>query len=768
MNRRFSFSRSLTLHLTVLVVVPICLLGLALQAYMTQRIDEEITARNTLLAQVVRGEMAGFLRQPENFLTFLLGAVQEGGGLTRGDLYRAARISRFFESIYLLDDQGIVTNVGFASGDGSEGRQFIGLDLSGQPFYQQTRGRSETYWSNAYTSTLTGETALTVAIPYVKGLIVGSFHLKRLDEIAAKAEAGGGVEVMVADKRGVLIRGPDATLSNQQLNVSNLSVVQLGLEGKEGARRYEFEGRARLGSVMVIPGTGLLLVLSQDLSTALAPVFGLRVTLIAGLAVSALLAGLFALWNTKKVVRPLARLGENVRRIASGAYELAEDGEHYAFPEFDRLAWDVSAMAGTIQTREKELKESEERVASLLMSTGEGICGMDIQGVCTLCNPAALALLGYREPEQLLGRNLHQAIHYARADGSPYPAEECRASRAFFNGEAAHVDDEVFWRADGTSFPVEYRAHPLFKEGEVIGGVVSFTDITERKRAEDRAAAFNRDLEQRVAERTRDLEESLAALKKAQGQLVESERLASLGGLVAGVAHEINTPVGVGYTAASLLEGRTQEILEKSRDGAIKRSDFEAYLDTASESTGMILSNLDRAVRLIRSFKQVAVDQSSEERRLFNVKEYADGVLQSLQPKLKRTRHMVTVSCPDDVEIFSYPGAFSQIITNLVMNSLQHGFQEIEQGRIQLEFSREKGGRLLFLYRDNGRGMQATQAERIFDPFFTTSRASGGSGLGMHVVYNLATGPLNGEITCQSAPGEGIEIRIALPGGTDA
>jgi len=221
------------------------------------------------------------------------------------------------------------------------------------------------------------------------------------------------------------------------------------------------------------------------------------------------------------------------------------------------------------------------------------------------------------------------------------------------------------------------------------------------------------------------------------------------------VAHEINTPVGVGVTAASFLDSKTREFSKVYESGELKRSELESYLKTVQEVSSSILLNMERAAELISSFKRVAVDQSSETRRRFNLKEYIDEILLSLRPRYKKTSHTISVSCDSDIELNSYPGAFSQILNNLIMNSLLHGFKEMEGGQISVQITRE-GERVVFIYRDNGCGMNEEQKEKVFDPFFTTMRAKGGTGLGMSIVFNLVTQTLKGEIHLESDPGQGV------------
>jgi signal transduction histidine kinase len=307
------------------------------------------------------------------------------------------------------------------------------------------------------------------------------------------------------------------------------------------------------------------------------------------------------------------------------------------------------------------------------------------------------------------------------------------------------------------------------KRGEIVFIEGSNLDISRRKEAEETVRRLNEELEARVAVRTYQLEvannelkETLGRLRSAQHHLVQSEKMAALGGLVAGVAHEINTPVGIAVTAASHLEQKTRELLLVFNEGAITRGGLADYLGVCLESSGMVLSNLRRAADLIRGFKQVAVDQSSEVRRAFKLGEYIQEVLLSLRPKLKKTKHMVEVRCEKGLVVDSYPGALSQIVTNLVMNSLIHAYGEGEAGHLLLT-ARAVGDNLELTYSDDGRGISKENLPHIFEPFFTTSRHKGGTGLGLHILFNIVTQTLDGSITCDSEIGKGTVFTIVFP-----
>jgi signal transduction histidine kinase len=254
----------------------------------------------------------------------------------------------------------------------------------------------------------------------------------------------------------------------------------------------------------------------------------------------------------------------------------------------------------------------------------------------------------------------------------------------------------------------------------------------------------------------------LENLKQAQSQLIQSEKLAALGGLVAGVAHEINTPVGISVTAASSLAEETQQMADKYKANKISRAEFKDYLNTANQSAKLILSNMERAASMVQSFKQVSVDQSTEQKRKFKLKEYSEDVIRSLYPKIKGKKIDILIDIDEKLELDSYPGAYSQVLTNLILNSVVHGFEGREEGNIQLSATIAGKELVIIDYQDDGKGISKEIAPKIFDPFFTTDKKAG-TGLGLHIVYNLVTQKLNGSITLNSIEAECVQFVMKVP-----
>ncbi|MBL8242596.1 MAG: hypothetical protein JNL89_00305, partial [Rhodanobacteraceae bacterium] len=287
-------------------------------------------------------------------------------------------------------------------------------------------------------------------------------------------------------------------------------------------------------------------------------------------------------------------------------------------------------------------------------------------------------------------------------------------------------------------------------------GLVRLRTLRMRQRA--------RELEALVEMRTHELsqakeraEQALAELKGAQRQLVAAEKMASLGQLVAGVAHEINTPIGIAVTAASHLQDVTREGTSKLSEGRFTRNELGEWKSEIDTSARLVLSSLERAGTLITSFKQVSVDQSSGQRRRFQLNQFLDEVRHALNPTIRRTPHTLEIDCAAGIELDSYPGALFQILTNLINNAIIHAFTPERPGRMRVA-ARVEDDQLELSFSDDGRGMEASVAARAFDPFFTTRRGSGGSGLGLHVVHNLVTQLLAGQIQLRTEPGRGSEF----------
>lgn len=262
-------------------------------------------------------------------------------------------------------------------------------------------------------------------------------------------------------------------------------------------------------------------------------------------------------------------------------------------------------------------------------------------------------------------------------------------------------------------------------------------------------------LERKIQEKNRELEQQYK-------HLIETEKMAALGSLVAGVAHEINTPLGIGLSSSSFISKINSENRQKLAEGKMTKQDLEAFMQQLNETTEMLDNNLNRAAELVKSFKQVAVDQSSENLLRFSLKDTIDGVILSLRHEYKHQEHKIINNCPEELMLNSFPGAFSQVFTNLIMNSIQHGFVNKTNGTMQFDCI-IKNNEMQIIYTDDGIGIPEEIIGRIFEPFFTTNKQQGNSGLGMYIVFNIVTQKLKGAISCENRTEGGVRFIIELP-----
>jgi PAS domain S-box-containing protein len=292
----------------------------------------------------------------------------------------------------------------------------------------------------------------------------------------------------------------------------------------------------------------------------------------------------------------------------------------------------------------------------------------------------------------------------------------------------------------------------LDADGQIEHIVTVALDIGERKRGE---------LEMRKAKDA--AEAALRNLRETQNSLIEAEKLAALGRLVAGVAHEVNNPVGISLTVASSLERKSALFAAEVARGDLRRSSLNDFLETSRDAASQLVANLNRAAELITSFKQVAADRNYSDQRIFDLGDLTEQVVMSLRPGLRKHNLTLTVDCQPNLTMNSYPGPYGQVLTNLFLNSVAHAFPDGKPGTVDIQVRESGKDNVEILFSDNGCGMSLDVRRRAFDPFFTTRRDQGGTGLGLHIVYSIVTNRLGGRLDLDSEPGGGTRIQIILP-----
>ena len=318
-------------------------------------------------------------------------------------------------------------------------------------------------------------------------------------------------------------------------------------------------------------------------------------------------------------------------------------------------------------------------------------------------------------------------------------------------GQRADQPDERYW--------ITYW-HPLCSpSGEIVGINVAAEEITERKRAEAALQASQQEIRG-----ARDAAEAaLRNLRETQNSLIEAEKLAALGRLVAGVAHEINNPVGTSVTVASALERKTAAFAAEVAQGNVRRSSLNEFLEISREASSQLVANLNHAAELVQSFKQVATDRSYSNQRIFDLGDLTEQIVKSLRPGLGKQHLTLYVECQPNLTMNSYPGPYGQVLTNLFLNSVAHAFPDGKAGMIEIKVRASGNDNVEILFSDDGCGMSLDVRRRAFDPFFTTRRDQGGTGLGLHIVYSIVTNCLGGRLNLNSEPGKGTMIKLILP-----
>ncbi|MCP5268911.1 MAG: PAS domain S-box protein [Zoogloeaceae bacterium] len=405
----------------------------------------------------------------------------------------------------------------------------------------------------------------------------------------------------------------------------------------------------------------------------------------------------------------------------------------------------------TQRKMEEALRQNEEKFSRIVQYSPVALVITDMEtGRLTDINRAWQNLFGYSR-QQVIGKTSAEFGLWVN------PEDRTLLYHAILEGQGAldrfecryrHADGHiVYGLASGRQFDIGGRPSYLW----------SITDITLRHEMEERMAQINTELEDRVEERT-------AELRRTQEELIRSEKMAALGALVAGIAHELNTPIGNSVTVASTLHEMTEEFSRQIESGSLKRSSLTGYLNSATTASDLLLRSLSNASSLVSSFKQVAVDQTSDKRRKFDLAEAVDGIITTLSPTLRKTPFKVILEIPAGIVMDSFPGPLGQVITNLVNNAVIHAFEGCLLGNITLTAALcTDNSSVTLTVRDDGKGISKADLRRIFDPFFTTKLGRGGSGLGLNIVYNIATSVLGGNISVSSNLGQGTAFVLTMP-----
>lgn len=552
-----------------------------------------------------------------------------------------------------------------------------------------------------------------------------------------------------------LIRETAEFIESNQVSANEVSAISLSV-GKAYAQMKRIDSSHNLNwqVITVIPESDLLGAVRehQKISMWIILIMAFGVALIGFVVIS-------------RILSPIKETAKAALSLSSGNFDAKMPQSHYPISEINELASAFNGMAENLKHSFELIQNREENYRVLVENVDDMIYSLTPTGIFLSINNRFETETGL-DRDHLIGLGI-EAIF-------PEPRERLFWQEQLFKAVSQQSKLQFTYEYTKSDGQRKVYSVSLMPQKDNLGRVISVlgtnTDITRLIEAhEEISKLHNKEketLEKMVDERTKEL-------KAAINELIEKEKLASLGGLVSGIAHEINTPLGVSVSAASYLKEVNDKMVSAAVGGQMTKAQLLEYFHTLDETSKILNSNLYRASELVKSFKEISIGQVTEDRSQFNVKEYLEMILLSLKHEYKRTGHQILIECSELLIIDSYPGVFAQIFTNLIMNALIHGLGGRENGTIRIQVSSEKGSlltpdgivkeQLRIVFSDNGVGIAKENLSKIFEPFFTTNRTQGGSGLGLSVVYNLITGKLGGKITCESRVGEGTTFIIVLP-----
>ena len=607
---------------------------------------------------------------------------------------------------------------------------------------------------------------LSVEVPLGRGLLVASISRDRLLRGAPWRAQAGEARLMLIDGQGHRLSDAPAPLGLRR-NFAALRHMLPAHPTGSSSLATRLDDEDYLVGVSPLARMGWEALAFMPTGTHQYSYRSTVVSVLLGFLGAVFLSLLLAPVWARRLSHPFRVLADQAHRVAAGqAPQVAEDVGPVV--EFQQLARDLDRMVAALRAHEAEVVRSERRLKSSLEFTPlVAVQWYDVEGRILYWNSASTALYGYGRDvavgtciadnplifaDHAQARAYVDVLHDVAQSGRPYgPAEF----------ELRHRDGRPV-TVLATTFAIEAG-----DDSPIL--VCMDVDITARRRVEAELRDLNARLEDRVGERTEALREAngnlaqtLRDLQQAQQSLVESAKLAALGNLVAGVAHELNTPIGNGLMAVSTLDERLREFRAIGRDG-LRYSDLQKFVDAVDGACAISLRNLQRAATLLASFKQVAVDQASAQRRRFDLLEVVDEVLLTLQPTLRKNQVRVDVQVAPGLLLDSYPGACGQVLTNLVANATLHAFDPGQGGVVSIEARPDAPDHVLLTVRDDGRGIEAGMEQRIFEPFYTTRMGRGGSGLGLHIVFNLVTRVLGGQVAVRHVDPHGLAIDMRIP-----
>ena len=669
-------------------------------------------------------------------------------------LDRATGDGTAFRAIYLASRDGTVLAAGVAPGLRPRRNDLLGSDLSANPLFRTLRATRHASWGDKYLSALSGTVTMALAIPTgTDRVLLAEVPLTYVLSTVKLAAGQRASSIWLVDRFGEVVADTQGGKYVGTVNLLTSPVMQAAVKGAALPTTFDFQGHTFYSAAAHSKGLDWYFIGGMPAGMDNRSV-RFTVVFVLGGFLSALLLGLlmapfWASWMARPLRGIVLRAGQIKRGEAvSGQWPLG----HIA--EYNDLVLDLEAMAATLQER-------EQKFLAIFNASPIPMSVTDADRQFALLDVNEAWCSGFqRTRQEVLGQNVI-SLGMLKSELSRVQAlANMKGNSLFLEG--------ILVRKDGSE--VECLIHGrLTCIGSANLMIWATVDVGDLRRISRELRTLNAELEARVTRRTEalatlndELSGALVNLQAAQTELVRTEKMAALGGLVAGVAHELNTPLGNGLMAVTALADDAKQFRVAMAQG-LKRSALDSLMNSVEQATSIATRNLQRAADLVSSFKQVAVDQTSSQRRYFELAEVVHEMVVSLRPSLSRTPYVIEVNVPLGLRLDSYPGPLGQVIGNLINNAVLHGFEGRAHGTIRIVGEPGEGSYVILRVTDNGKGIPADLLGRIFDPFVTTKKGRGGTGLGLHISYNAVVNVLGGGLSVHSVEGEGATFVLRLP-----
>lgn len=657
---------------------------------------------------------------------------------------------------------------------------FDDYDPKKRPWYMQTKASTQEKWSDIYTNydekrrlTISTLVGIYDEAGNFTGTMCYDISLDGLNDYLRNQFSGSDGTIYIVDKNWKLIAqsAEDPREAEQDSKAADLiSAVDSTLPAIRESAEYfksletlpDHIVRKKIGGkvnfmhacqveelenlgwkiIILLPETELMGNMKSNQISLI--ILGLLITAV-GSAAGILLIN--------SVIGPITRSVKGASEIAEGKYGIHVQSKKTVIKEISELLSAFNKMSDKLREYIDKIRRNEEEYRTLIENINNAIFSISPDGsILSVNNVFEEVIRGNRA--DIIGKNF--SVLFEEQQRIDYFEELFGQIKE--NKKHVTVPHRFCDKSGNQKVYIVDFIPLLNDDGELLRILGSTTDITEL----DKAQKEIKYLHEKETERLQELvAEKTSELNLAMREIVEMEKFASLGSLVSGVAHEINTPLGVAVSAASYMEETNRHGQKLLMSGEMTKGEFIKYIDSMNETSFILNNNLKRAAELVKNFKQMAVNQSNEQKESFNFNKFLNDLLVNLKHEYKNTGIQFVIECDEALWVNSYPGAYSQVFTNLIMNSIIHAFPD-KEGIIKIAVWADEND-ITIQYTDNGRGIKKKNLDKIFNPFFTTNRSGGGSGLGLSIVYNIVTAQLGGKVTCESTWNKGTIFRIKVP-----